>query len=230
MKTALDKDDLVFSPPELGCVLSLSELPGGDSKIYDRSPCGSVGTMVGATWVRLPSGLWCLSFDGNDDYVDCGDKASLKIAGDLTLEVWANPQAIGTNPTIISNQDGGTSGYTLAVTTGRKIALRHNGLDTPAMTTDELVETGRWYHLVGMYSGSEGKLKIFINGKLSKQVNTSGTPAAATYSLKIGRYGASGAEYFDGYIALARVYNQALSALQIQNHFYREKHIFGVWK
>jgi len=229
MKIVLDKEKLVSNPPQLGCVLFLPGLPGGGSKIYDKSPYGNSGTITGATWVRLPGGLWCLSFDGSDDYVDCGDKDSLKIAGDLTLEAWANLQATGTNPTITSNQDGGTSGYTLAITTGRKIAFRHNGLDTPAMTTDELVGTGQWYHLAGIYSGSEGKLKILINGKLRKQVNTSGTPAAATYSLKIGRYGASGAEYFNGRIALVRVYNRALSALQIQNHFYQEKHIFGVW-
>jgi len=88
MKTLLDKEELVFNPPELGCVLSLPEFPGGGSRIYDRSPYGNIGTITGAGWQRLPGGLWCLSFDGTDDYVNCGNKSSLDITGAITLETW----------------------------------------------------------------------------------------------------------------------------------------------
>ena len=82
MKTLLDKEDLIFNPPQLCCVLCLPGLPGAGSKIYDRSPYGNVGTIVGANWVRLPGGLWCLNFDGADDHVDFGTTPSLDITGD----------------------------------------------------------------------------------------------------------------------------------------------------
>ena len=74
MKTLLDRDidELIFDPPELGSVLYLTGLPCGGSKIYDRSPYGNHGTITGATWKRLPSGLWYLDLDALDDYVDCG--------------------------------------------------------------------------------------------------------------------------------------------------------------
>jgi len=48
MKALDDREDLVFSPPELGCVHYLPGLPGGGSKIHDRSPCGNIGTITGA--------------------------------------------------------------------------------------------------------------------------------------------------------------------------------------
>ena len=54
MKTRLDKDELVFNPPELGCVLYLPGLPGGGSRIHDRSPYANNGTVAGATWRHLP--------------------------------------------------------------------------------------------------------------------------------------------------------------------------------
>jgi hypothetical protein len=81
------RDKILFEPPELGCVLSLG-LPAGSSKIRDRSPYGHIGTITGATWVKLSSGLWCLSFDGVDDMVGCGNPGSLQLTGDLTAEAW----------------------------------------------------------------------------------------------------------------------------------------------
>lgn len=58
-------------------------LPGQDdaysTTIRDRSGNNNHGTITGATWSRLPSGLWVLSFDG-DDYI-----APPRITG-----LWAN--------------------------------------------------------------------------------------------------------------------------------------------
>lgn len=57
-------------PPALdGAVLYMPGLPGYGSKIWDRSQGGNHGTIVGATWERLPSGLWTLRYWG-DDYVN----------------------------------------------------------------------------------------------------------------------------------------------------------------
>lgn len=58
------RDIVLFEPPEIGCVLDLTGLPSGGSKIYDRSPYGKVGTITGVTWLQTPGGIWCLSFDG----------------------------------------------------------------------------------------------------------------------------------------------------------------------
>src|SRR3990167_10553439 len=36
---------------------------------FDRSRYQNHGTITGATWKRLPSGVWVMSFDGTDDNI-----------------------------------------------------------------------------------------------------------------------------------------------------------------
>ena len=102
-----------LSTPPIGCVLDLPGLPGGGNKIYDRSPYGNIGTIIGATWLRTPSGLWVLSFDGSDDYVDCGSGSSLDITGGITVEVWAKCDGATGSVSIAhdpQNKEGGLGG------------------------------------------------------------------------------------------------------------------------
>lgn len=88
MKTILDREDLVFNPPEPGCVLGIAGLPGRGTKIYDRSPYGNQGTVTGAGWVRLSGGLWALSFDGIDDNVSISDWDNDRLGSNYTIEQW----------------------------------------------------------------------------------------------------------------------------------------------
>jgi hypothetical protein len=226
MKTVLDRKKLISAPPQTGCVLSMPGLPGGGSIIYDRSPYGNIGAIVGAGWLWLCGGAQGLSFDGVDDYVDCSDNAGLMIAGDLTLEVWIKPAGSGTR-TIFSTQSGTDSGYNLLLLTDNRVHMRYNGLSNTISTSDALPD-GTWSYVAGMYSGAENKLKIFINGKESQSQSVTGTPAKPTKPLRIGSY-PTGGEYFNGSMAMSRMYSRALHALQVQNHFSREKQIFGVW-
>ena len=41
-------------------------LEGGGTTLWDYSNNGNHGTITGATWVRLPSGLWSLGFVTDD--------------------------------------------------------------------------------------------------------------------------------------------------------------------
>ena len=88
MRTILDVDELVFNPPELGCVLYLPGPPGGGNKIFDCSPYGNHGTITGATWEKTVGGLGCLSFDGTDDYVDFGDGLDAVLTSSFSVEMW----------------------------------------------------------------------------------------------------------------------------------------------
>jgi len=69
-------------------------------------------------------------------------------------------------------------------------------------------------------------IKGYVNGVLVKEQALEGDIIAPTDSLTISHSG----QTFDGYIALVRMYNRALNALEIQKHFNREKHLFGVWQ
>ena len=213
-----------LSTPPIGCVLHLPGLPGGGSKIYDRSPYGSVGTITGASWTRLPSGLWVLDFDGTDDYVNCGSDPSLDLAN-LTIIAWIKTTSTGTTQTIFSNTSAPTypgfifsGGYPAA---GR---LQFYTQSSGWTANTETVNDGSWHQVVVT---SDGTTIFFIDGGSVYSVAQAVANTNSGNPKYMGQYG--GSNYWSGNIALLRVYNRALSALEIRNHFNRERHLFGVW-
>lgn len=229
------RDKILFKPPGIGCVLSLTGLPGGGSKIYDRSHYGNVGTIVGAAWQRLPSGLWCLNFDGNDDYVDCGNAASLtNISGQLTFMAWIKASTSWINyKSLVGKWESGDLAWIVHQCNGGllRFAVSADGTtnnwsrwDTP--TGEFALDT--YYQIAVTFLAGEGY--VYKNGTdlgiTPVVVGTVDHIHTASSATKIGSHQTC---YFKGVIALPRVYNRALSALEIQNHFNDEKHLFGVW-
>jgi len=227
-----DIDNIVFEPPELGCVLSLTGLPGGSATIYDRSPYGNNGTITGATWKRLPSGLWCLEFDGTDDSVDCGNHSSLNITESLTIGLWANYTGLNTWGAIVHKGPGGTpptSGYGVMQTdtSGQLVFWVGDGSSASSKTLSNFYQLNVWYYIVFVYENGQGG-KIYKNGVLiDNTLADIGAIDPSNQPLKIGQNDGWG-DYHTGYIALIQIYNRALTALEIQNHFNRERHLFGV--
>ena len=225
MKALLDTDEMVFNGPELGCVLCLTGLPGGNNKLHDRSPYGNTGAITGATWTRLPSGLWVLSFDGIDDYVDVGNPASFDIY-QLSIEAWVRP------PTAIAD-----NWYNLAYHADRLklraadsanqimyFAIKQNSAWKALSWT--YTDATVWYHVVGTFDGVT--LRLYVNGVERDTLESAGTVDTPTGIFKVGSK-AVGPTAGEQRIGLFRYYNQALIASEILSHFSREKHLFGVW-
>lgn len=221
--------NLRFAPPDLGTVLLFTGLPGGSNKIHDRSSYGNIGTITGATWVRLPSGLWCLSFDGNDDSVNCGNGSSFDITDAVTIEAWVKVLSYTDIRYIVAK---GADKYSLYFTQTNGYLQFWINLSGGSVHSDTPFTPGTdtWAQVVATYNkdGGSNNTKIYINGVVAVEETNTGTINTDTNSLYVGRR--LGAAYpFHGSIALPRVYNRALNALQIQDHFNREKHLFGVW-
>jgi len=230
MKTLLDKEELVSNPPQLGCVLSLPGLPGGGSKTYDRGPYGNIGAITGATWARLPSGLWCLSFDGNDDYVNCGSDGSLRPSA-VTFELWLKTHSLASTQFLNALSVTGTGGYQLIYRDADHKLRWHIAESDSAwkfyVNTDDGIEVDKWYHVVALYESGRGEL--YLNGDRQSDVSTAtGDIYYDVAPLLLGTSHSYGFD-FNGLIALVRTYNRALSALEIQNHFNQEKYLFGAW-
>ena len=235
MKTLLDKESLVFKPPELGCVLYLPEFPGSGSKIHDRSPYGHVCTITGATWHRLPSGLWYLDFDGTDDRVDCGNNSALRPTSAVTVEVWFKPDNTAGGYVVCMPYTTTWSNpyysYAIYYLTDERLMLGWNigGASDSMLGTIGDVPTGVWHHISLVFDGVNMTcyvdMSIYKTAAAAGVIAYSGAPKLALGTRNIDALG----EYSKGYIALPRVYNRALTALEIQNHFGQEKHLFGVW-
>jgi len=230
MTTLVDIDKLVLDPPELGYILHLSGLPGASSKIYDRSPYGNHGSITGATWIRTPGGLWCLSFDGSDDYVDFGD--ALQSEPLETIQIWlyssSEINSSTSMPFIELGVDGANNqriylgSYTGTIANEVIVCLRGAGHNYHYTTT--AIPAG-WNLLSFVWNGSSQDIYVNTAAQTVSTYQPCTTPWKWGDSLVIGKMGAS---YFTGRVALFRLYNRALSTLEIQNHFNREKHLFGV--
>ncbi len=233
MPTLVDGEvKLKFGPPELGTVLYYPGLPGSGSKLYDRSPYGNQGTITGASWVRLSSGLWCLSFDGSDDDVDLGKDASLSILGDLTIKFWS--KANRGSDAFISNLNSNATRNQYGLIRGSGGKLRWQSFAAGGNDDFDSLGSARgggWVHTVVTLSGTD--LVYHLNGvdqAIAKTV-TNRCLESERGNTFLGRQGDWGSQGdLLGQMALEEIVNgRAWTALEAINSFNREKHLFGVW-
>ena len=160
------------------------------------------------------------TFDGDDAYsfnriVDWYDS----IANGFTLEAYVyldkKPTASEGYVNLLSNQEGGGFGFEYDSNGKLYFYCYAGGSYRNPYTT---VSTGQWLHLVGTYDGS--KVKLYVNGDMVGQ-QSGGTfkkPSLFGQSLYIGAdsdYGEKGGRFFNGKIAVANMYSNALTANQI---------------
>ncbi len=225
-----------LSTPPIGCVLDLAGLPGGGNKMYDRSPYGNIGTITGAAWVRTPGGLWCLDFDGADDYVTIPDDPSLDITTTLTALVWVNTSDVSTTRVSLSKYKvtGGNREWQIdRESADGEVCVYFGDPADGSYEGREVTDTAYYVNNTWLLTGftfNAGTVVIYING-VAVASSTLGTIPASLYNgtsdVGVGSDGDLGA-LWKGKLALPRIYNRALSALEIQNHYQQEKHLFGV--
>jgi len=176
-----------------------------------------------------------LSFDGQDDYVNCGHDASItSIANNFTIAFWAKPlteiytdyeatggasgvwgQRFATGPAH-GNVYGGSehAGVGISIGTNGVNVYEHSDGYLPAL----LAYSGSisdWNHIVLEYIDKTPHL--FLNGELVR----TGLTSPKTY-VHPGFYDETGIGgmnygYYYGYLADVRIYNRVLSQSEIQS-------------
>lgn len=195
--------------------------------IFDRSAYRNHGTITGATWTRLPSGLWVLSFDG-DDYVQVTNAASLQLTTAISIEAWVNPSLLGVYGILEKGPfDNNYGDYTLLMQSNGKIRFAlnaANGLRDAATALVASVPS----HVVATYSTTSQRMKLYING-VKEAVETTYSTAISTSdnNLHVGQYYGAGYHWV-GLIGLVRLHGTELSATTITQHYQQERHLFGV--
>ncbi len=223
MVTGVNINGYDYPPAPAGSVLYLPGLPGQGLTIWDRAKTNN-GAIVGATWVRLPSGLWVLSFDGND-YVSIASASNLQLTGAGTVRVWINMQEAATD-----NHDGivaKSNNYILLIPSGGLSARLRCTKTTNYDSGSATLVNGVWKHLVGVYNGAT--VEIYMNGV--KQ----GTGAALTGNLdttatvvELGRNYGSSSYAMTALLGMPSILNVAWTLAQIQNDYNQTRSLFGV--
>ena len=196
-----------------------------------KQPCVNHG----ATWGNTPLGHSVLNFDGDSDYINCGNDPSLNITDAITIEAWVNlattPNAY--NKFVTKASDYENARYELGryrSGVGGNLYWFIRKLDGNIFRISATAPVAdRWYHFVGTYEQGVG-IKLYIDGILeSSNSDYIGAIDSTAYSLRIGGFFAGpGPEwYFNGTIDEVRIYNRALSAEEIMMRYWNTRFLYG---
>jgi hypothetical protein len=143
----------------------------------------------------------------------------------ITLEAWVNPNvASGTDHGVIMKTTDNTwgDGYGFYHDTSDNAVIRFyvNVYNGGGFVSANVVN-GQWQQLVGTYDGTA--VRIYRNGVLAAStafaVAINHTANVLYIGSGTGAAGVSGFTFTGGYLDEVAIYNKALTAAQIQNHY-----------
>jgi hypothetical protein len=160
-----------------------------------------------------------VSFDGSSGYVSVPANAALRPAS-VTVEAWAYAEAVAAeNGIVTSNTYTSNVGFALCSAYGNAKKYEFGSFNGGWGRAESSSEPGlkEWQHLVGTYdSTTTKKLLLYRNGVLVGEASI----ASLTYDaaeLRIARNWVS--LYWNGRIAEVSLYNAALSAAVVKEHY-----------
>lgn len=217
-----------FPPPEAGCVLYLPGYPGQGSTIKDFSGEGNDGTISGATWVRGKSGIWTLDYDGVADKTTItGTGTGLNVPTVVSMLTWYRVE--GNASAANANAFGRTNlrMYQPVAATPTTLSTYINTDAGATFSAFGSLTLDKWHLLCLVFDKvlASGEHTVYLDGVLGGSVNNDGTLLGLTDDWYIGG-GVAG--QVNASFALCRIYNRALTALEVANHFNRERHLLGV--
>jgi len=197
---------------------------GTGTTVYDKWE-GNNGTLHGdPTWKSggdCVSGS-CLSFDGDNDYVNCGSDSSLDITNAITVEGWVNFTSSGGNRTIYAKGNQAANNHYWLLRSGDSLIFElGNGTIRTRVSYTWTSNMGQWYHVIGTYNSSDEYFRLYIDGVEVENYHYTGfgTIGGTTYSAGIGSYRTGLYYFFDGLIDEVRIYNSAATISQIQSQY-----------
>ncbi len=189
---------------------------GSGTTTADQSGRGNTGTISNAVWVTGGKFNKALSFNGTNAWVAVADSATLDLTNGMTLEAWVRPTIVGGWQTAIVKEQPGNLAYGIYSNTSAnryEAEVYVNGA-TRALNGTTQLPVAVWSHLAATYDGTT--LRVYLNGNQTAQLAQAGSIVNSNSPLRIGGNSVWG-EYFNGLIDEVRVYNRALSQVEIQS-------------
>ncbi|TKJ37076.1 MAG: hypothetical protein CEE38_09240 [Planctomycetes bacterium B3_Pla] len=179
---------------------------------FDASGNGHDGTIMGdPQWVPGKLG-GALEFDGSGDYVDCGASPDYEIAVNITIACWIKVDVFDkTWQAIITTSDSSWRVHRSG--SSNNIAWGTTGLAPLDLTGTTDVSTGEWFHVAGVYNGTQ-KL-LYINGNLDASSDSTGNITASSVPVYIGENSGATGRFWDGLIDDVRIYKRALTETEL---------------
>ncbi|WP_452224813.1 LamG domain-containing protein, partial [Lacinutrix chionoecetis] len=193
-----------------------------------------------------------IDFDGVDDYLDTDPFITNWTRGTIMAWVKIENSSTGNLPTLhsIAGQESmrlyitkGRVPAFVVLTQAQITAASNYPADNiqvqPNPLDNIILDNNRWYHVAGVFDAASQTVKLYLNGKLlntvthphlnSELLTTNFNGSQHIYSTRnftIGRYPTNTSEagfgHFGGHIDEVRIFNQALSDMQIQQMVHQE--------
>ena len=192
-----------------------------DTTSSGSSVCPNTSTQTVEVAVAGIANNYSMSFDGSDDYIDAGNSSSLVITGNFTISAWINLDTQTGYRRIIgkANSTNTRCNYGLGLENGYKPGVIANSGSWYSNYSTTALNTGTWYHLAGVYDGSN--FILYVNGVLDNTTSVSGfnisTAASDTSGddLLIGAKPIYSSENFAGMMDEIAIWNTALTSTQV---------------
>ena len=195
---------------------------GTADEVVDSSGYGNHGTAEnGATTVAQGVYSRAGSFDGDNDYVDCGNDESLNITDVITIEAWA--KRVGESRIALSKGEYKEDGWYLDFRIAGVIIFKVSIQDDCQVigSSAGTVPDGVWTHMA-IVADNGNTVSFYFNGEFDKSVAMNFAYAGnVNRHLVIGAYSTEGGLPFNGTIDEVRIYNRALSAEEIKLNYRR---------
>jgi len=230
-----------------GLVLNLdaanqSSYPGSGTTWTDLTGNGNDGTLQNGVGFNAADG-GSLSFDGADDYVNCGNSSTVNLSSSFTSSCWFRVSNSAPNTTdskgLIAKYTGfgGNNRSQMLSFAGNNNSVTFivssdgtNTASTAKSISYSSISRETWYYLTGVFTASQ-KMELFLNGLLvtSDTTTLSQVFSSSTEPLAIGRQAiAQNGFAFKGNIAQVSIYNRALTAAEVLQNYNALKGRFGL--
>jgi hypothetical protein len=185
---------------------------------FDSSDNGIDGTLQGnPQWVEGKIN-GALDFDGDGDYVDCGNPDSVfDITGELSVSTWVNIRSLptGWSPAVVKGENA------WRISTNNTQTSFHFGINywetaNYAVFGSIEVDMNEWHHICGTFDGTT--IALYVDGVADGTVVNDIGIGVSTTNLWIG--GNPEVTYeqrnWDGLIDEVGIFSRALTAAQVQ--------------
>ncbi|MHC4462254.1 MAG: M60 family metallopeptidase [Planctomycetota bacterium] len=183
---------------------------GGNHGTVYGNPVWTAGQLDGA-----------LNFDGDGDYIDCGNDSSLNLTNNFSIAAWFNPDDAG--PVVLicickgnvpAYQSAGAYTILCVPSNGTLSFYVRNSSNTDFEYATTTITLNEWTHVVGTFS--DGNIIVYKNGSFAADGDLGTLPIHSNNeSLGIGAEGDGGMP-FEGRIDDVRIYDRVLSEAEAE--------------
>jgi hypothetical protein len=194
--------------------------PQTSTSVYDLSGRNNNGTLFNNTGWN--SNGW-FTFDGTDDYINCGNNSSLAIVGDITIYALVYFNSFGGYNGIVGKTSANSipasyDYYTNPSNPTFLSLIRGNGSAFTSVSSNQNISLNRWHQIAVTMNGTN--VTHYLNGTsngtgiLSTTIGDNGDP------LLIGNRG----DFFtdmNGNISSVQIYSKALTESEIKQNYFQ---------